>query len=93
MRKRCVSVMVWGKVQGVGFRQATTEQAVSLGLAGWVKNSREHSDLVEAKVEGSSEHVERFLAWVAEGPRMASVRCVEVREGMAEGALGFAILH
>ena len=31
---------VFGKVQGVFFRKFTNEKAQSLGLRGWVKNTR-----------------------------------------------------
>ena len=35
-----VDFEVFGKVQGVFFRKFTNEKANSLGLRGWVKNTR-----------------------------------------------------
>ena len=35
-----VQYEVFGRVQGVFFRKFTNEKALSLGLRGWVKNTR-----------------------------------------------------
>ena len=35
-----VEYEVWGRVQGVFFRKFTHQKAQSLGLRGWVKNTR-----------------------------------------------------
>ena len=34
----CLQGRVVGKVQGVGFRQATVREASRLGISGWVRN-------------------------------------------------------
>lgn len=68
---RWVSVRVRGRVQGVGFRWATLARARELGLAGWVRNCRDGA--VEIHAGGSTESVERFLAWCASGPSGARV--------------------
>jgi len=67
-------VQIYGRVQGVGFRYATAEQAVALQLNGWVRNT---ADGVEAEFEGPREALEEILAWCREGPRFAQVREVE----------------
>ena len=48
-----VHVIVTGKVQGVFFRAFTRDEAVRLGLSGWVRNRPNGS--VEAIVEGFSQ--------------------------------------
>jgi acylphosphatase len=64
-----------GRVQGVGFRYAMHEEAVRLGLSGWVRNRRDGS--VEALVQGPAGAVEALRGWAARGPAAAHVAGVE----------------
>ncbi|GAA0611333.1 acylphosphatase [Virgibacillus siamensis] len=52
-------IIVTGRVQGVGFRYSTQQQAAQYNLTGWVQNKADGS--VELKVEGSEQKIERFL--------------------------------
>ena len=38
IKKKAINCFVSGRVQGVGFRMATSRQSKLLGLTGWVKN-------------------------------------------------------
>jgi acylphosphatase len=69
-------VRIVGRVQGVGFRYATSEQARRLGLAGWVRNL--DSGAVEAVFEGPREAVEAMVRWCTDGPPGAHVRDVQI---------------
>ena len=71
-----------GRVQGVGFRYAMAEEAVRLGLRGWVRNR--HDGSVEAIVQGPLEAVEAMQRWAARGPPSARVSAVEAAP--AEGS-------
>jgi acylphosphatase len=64
-------VQVYGRVQGVGFRYATVEQARQLAVCGWVRNRIDGS--VEATIQGSAPQLDRMQAWLAHGPRNARV--------------------
>lgn len=64
-------VWVKGRVQGVGFRAHVEFSARSLGVSGWVRNVG--YDTVEAVAEGEHSRVERFVAMMKAGPRMARV--------------------
>ena len=80
-------VLVSGDVQGVGFRQATIEEAERLGgLTGTVKNLTDGR--VEVVVEGERGKVEALVAWCEVGPRLARVSGVQVSYGTARGDLG-----
>lgn len=68
---RCIHVFVSGRVQGVGFRYATCEQARRLGLDGWVRNLPDGR--VEALIAGPADAVGAMQAWLAHGPRWARV--------------------
>jgi acylphosphatase len=65
-----------GRVQGVGFRYATADEARQRGLTGWVRNL--DSGGVEAVFEGPRWRVEDMLRWCYEGPPGAYVRDVRV---------------
>ncbi|MDH3260709.1 MAG: acylphosphatase [Acidimicrobiia bacterium] len=71
-----VSAIVTGRVQGVGFRYATLREAQQRGLTGWVRNLSDGR--VEVLALGPSVAVNDLVAWLAEGPRLASVTNVEV---------------
>jgi acylphosphatase len=86
---KAVQVRVSGRVQGVSFRWYTQEQARRLGVVGWVRNEPDGSVLLHA--EGDDEAVDALVAWCHEGPGMARVRDVAVREAAPAGATTFAI--
>ena len=70
-------VRIAGRVQGVGFRYSTADEARRLGLSGWVRNL-DRSEQVEAVFEGRRPAVEAMLRWCADGPPGAFVRDVRV---------------
>ncbi|MGF1487747.1 MAG: acylphosphatase [Prochloraceae cyanobacterium] len=76
--KKCVRVLISGKVQGVGYRFSTFQEAKKLGVTGWVKN------LIDARVEavfcGEENAVKTIIKWCADGPPAAVVKSVEVEE-------------
>jgi acylphosphatase len=76
--RRRVHVIVEGRVQGVFFRAYTRNEAIRLGLAGWVKNR--HDGSVEALVEGDKAVVEMMLEWFQQGSPHSKVAKVHVTE-------------
>lgn len=71
-------LMIFGRVQGVFYRNWTVETALSLSLAGWVRNRMDGS--VEALVEGPAEAVDRFITLTHEGPPAARVARIDISE-------------
>jgi acylphosphatase len=65
-----------GRVQGVGFRYTTADEARLRRLGGWVRNLE--SGAVEAVFEGPAEAVQEMLHWCQQGPPGAWVRDVKV---------------
>ena len=65
-----------GRVQGVCYRASTEDQALRLGLRGWVRNRRDGS--VEAVAEGPTAAIDAFVAWCRQGPPAARVSDVEI---------------
>ena len=86
MSGRAVTVRVTGRVQGVGFRYWTAQQARELGLAGWVRNEPDGS--VAALLGGSDEAVADMLARLRQGPRGAVVSDIAVEPAEARDVCG-----
>ncbi len=70
-------VHISGRVQGVGFRDATTRRASKMGLTGWVRNLPDGR--VEAVFQGNRDDLQQMLAWCQDGPGLARVEDVDVR--------------
>ena len=75
--------IVYGRVQGVGFRFFVLRQAVALGVTGWVRNLPE--GMVEVVAEGNTSDLESLLTALREGPDGAYVRDVKWHYGLASG--------
>jgi acylphosphatase len=75
---RRVHVVVEGRVQGVFFRAYTRDEAIRLGLAGWVRNRPDGS--VEAMVEGDKAAVAMMLEWFQQGSPGSKVAKVHIAE-------------
>jgi acylphosphatase len=82
-------VVVYGRVQGVFFRDSARERARAHGVAGWVRNRPDGS--VEAVLEGSEEAVDRVLRFFETGPPRARVERVDVGREPPQGLEGFLI--
>ncbi len=64
-------VIISGRVQGVYYRSSMKDEALALGVCGWVKNRPDGS--VEGVLEGGREQVEKLIEWCRQGPPMAEV--------------------
>jgi acylphosphatase len=82
-------VLVYGFVQGVGFRYAVERAASSRGVSGWVRNRGDGT--VEAVFEGEREDVDALVGFCRRGPRGADVERVEVEAELAENLVGFHV--
>lgn len=77
-----LSVLIEGKVQGVGFRAAAVRQAHGLKLGGWVRNLSDGR--VEALLQGPHTEVDQMLSWLLQGPPGARVSGVQHQEIQTE---------
>jgi len=68
-------IIIEGRVQGVWFRDSTRNEAISLGISGWVKNRSDGT--VEALAEGPEDKVKRLVLWFHHGPPYAKVTGVQ----------------
>lgn len=91
--RRALHAIVYGRVQGVGFRAFVVARARSLGIVGWVRNLPRGRE-VEVWAEGSSHALETLLAALRRGPPLAQVERVQVEWLPATGQWeGFTVRY
>lgn len=76
--EKTVSIRVWGKVQGVYFRQSAREKAIQLGITGTVQNEQDGSVYIIAT--GNSECLDELIEWCRQGPSQAKVTQIKVHD-------------
>ncbi|MGA2012636.1 MAG: DNA polymerase ligase N-terminal domain-containing protein [Solirubrobacteraceae bacterium] len=84
-----IRAVVTGRVQGIGFRDATVRRARALSLRGWVRNG--DRDEVAVHAEGEPGAVDELVAFLRDGPPGARVQGVAVETVAVEGHEQFAI--
>ncbi len=82
-------VRIYGRVQGVFFRQWSVNHARPLGVAGWVHNARDGS--VEAHLKGEEGAVSQLIEQMRRGPPGARVDDLTVEEVEPEDVDGFSV--
>lgn len=86
-RIRCV---LWGDVQGVGFRWKAREHARHLGLVGYVQNLPDGT--VELVAEGPEIALEKLKEFCYRGPHGVQISDIEISEVPTTGAFAdFAV--
>ncbi|MEM7031296.1 MAG: acylphosphatase [Chloroflexota bacterium] len=76
-------VLLDGRVQNVGLRYHTQEQATGLGLTGFIRNLTDGR--VEVVFEGPADKVEELLDWFQEGSLQARIDTIALRYEEPEG--------
>ena len=82
-------VFITGRVQGVFFRHATSQEATQRGVTGWVRNLPD--ERVEAVFEGSRGAVDEMVGWCKRGPQYAVVEDLVVTWEDVREESGFSI--
>jgi len=79
-----------GWVQGVGYRYFVINNALALGLRGYVRNLRDGS--VEVLAQGTRPNLERLLTMLQRGPSAAEVNEIRTHWGQpTEHLSGFHV--
>lgn len=90
MRRRAITVI--GRVQGVGFRYFTYDNARKYSLTGWVRNNTEGGVAIE--VQGPAQSLDAFIAEINEGPALARVRELQIVDmPLSDGEEGFEVRY
>ena len=62
---------VYGRVQGIGYREACVGRAREMGVTGWVRNRMDGS--VEVLLQGSPQQLADMCTWLRDGMTWALV--------------------
>jgi len=81
-------IHVRGRVQGVFFRASTKQQAEKLNLTGYAKNLSNGD--VEVVLYGESDNIDKMLAWLHHGPRLARVDKLTTQQTDFIETIGFS---
>ena len=85
-------IIVSGIVQGVFFRAYTQQEAIAIGVTGWVRNTPDGD--VEILAQGTKEQLERLIVWCHKGSPSSKVENVAVTwEKPGAGFGSFSIRH
>jgi len=71
-------LIIEGHVQGVFFRKSSCDQAITLKLNGWVKNTTNNT--VTMVIQGTQVYCNRMIKWCNKGPEKAvitKITCIE----------------
>ncbi len=86
-----VNITIMGKVQKIGFRFSSMQEAVRLGVCGFVMNVDQDKVYIEA--EGEEKTVEKFIDWCRKGPSWARVKQISIEKSELKNFSSFEILH
>lgn len=84
---KALRILIFGRVQGVFFRDWTVKTALEFGLNGWVRNRTDGT--VEALVVGDNETVDKMVkeCWI--GPITSKVENIEITNAIGIVKDGF----
>lgn len=82
-------VRIYGRVQGVFYRQWAVNQARPLGLSGWIRNCADGS--VEGHLIGDELAVTKMIDAMQKGPSQAQVEGLTVDPIEPENLGGFSV--
>lgn len=86
----CAEICVNGSVQGVGYRYFVVQEAVKLGIVGWVQNY--HDGSVKIIAEATQLQLETFITQLKIGPALALVEeCSVIYHTATGGYQGFIV--
>ena len=75
---KTIHAIIFGKVQGVFFRDNTQRTAYEHGITGWVRNNADGT--VELEASGNEQALQKFQAWLKVGPTKAHVTDIKLNE-------------
>ncbi len=87
--KKTVSIQVFGRVQGVGFRYYAKKKALDCNVNGFVQNQSDGSVYMEASSETID--IETFIDWCKQGPSWARVSKTAIQELPLREWIGFEV--
>lgn len=82
-------IKIFGRVQGVNFRNSAKTVADRLNVAGVISNMPDGS--VKVRATGEQQDINEFINWCHKGPPVAHVENVKVEEIPLQNDTGFRV--
>lgn len=89
--EQSIKIIVYGLVQGVGFRKFTKFQADNFNIKGYVKNLENES--VEIHATSIEKNLKDFIEKIKKGPEKSRVDKIEIQNLSHENFQQFQILQ
>ncbi len=86
-----LNIIVFGRVQGVGFRNHSRHMARYLGIKGYVKNLPDGSVFIEA--EGDEIALAQLVQWCRKGTSYAQIDEIKTSESALQFYVGFEVRY
>ncbi len=77
-----VLLKVYGRVQGVFYRDSARRKARKLNLSGWIKNKPDGT--VEILAQGEEKALKSFIDWCYNGSILSKVQKIDIKWGKPE---------
>ncbi|RJQ34162.1 acylphosphatase [Candidatus Parcubacteria bacterium] len=90
MEEKHLDIKIFGKVQGVGFREFIKERALEFGINGTVRNHE--SGYVEISAEGEEAALDQFIEECRKGSNWAEVIDIKIKDGKKKNFSSFSIM-
>ncbi|PLX26026.1 acylphosphatase [Candidatus Parcubacteria bacterium] len=90
MEEKHLDIKIFGKVQGVGFREFIKERAIEFGINGTVRNNEK--GYVEVEAEGEEDSLSNFVEECRKGSNWAEVIDVKTEDGKMKNYSSFSIM-
>lgn len=81
--RKCVHLIIYGLVQGVGYRYSTLNYTKTNGILGYIRNTSDGA--VEIVAEAEEKNLKDFINWCYNGVTMAQVKKIDVQWREATG--------
>ena len=75
---KAIKIIIYGKVQGVGFRNFVFLHAKKLNIRGYVKNNPDGT--VEAVFEGDDDNINKMIELCKIGPERSRVDKIDIKD-------------
>jgi acylphosphatase len=88
---KAIKVIIYGKVQGVGFRNFIFLHAKRLNIKGYIKNNPDGT--VEAVFEGDEDNINKMVELCKRGPERARVDKIDIKDIEIKNYQDFRIIR
>jgi len=84
-----LNIIIFGRVQKVGFRSFAKQKAIEYGIKGFIRNEENGSVYIE--IEATQMKTDLFLEWCYQGSPLSKVTKIDIEASKLNGYKSFEI--